>query len=88
MTALTLLAPLLAAGAPLPSWRPFVSPLLMGPWWPLTVVPLVLAIALVYKAIKIDDARQWPMQTLRLTGQILVIMVLAAVALWLVTKIM
>jgi hypothetical protein len=85
---LPLLAQVLTTGPTLPPWRPFLVPIPLGGLWPLTVLPLVVAIAVVYKALKLDDVRQWPGQILRLTGQILAFMVLAAVAIWLVTKIM
>ena len=87
MMLLPLLASMLADGPHLPPWRPFLVPIPLGGLWPLTVLPLVVAIALVYKALKLDDVRQWPWQVLRLTGWILGVMVLAAAAIWLVTKI-
>ena len=60
----------------------------MGGLWPLTVVPLVAAIAVVYKALKLDDLRRLPWQALQLTGKILAILALAAVGLWLLTEMM
>jgi hypothetical protein len=45
------------------------------------VVPLVIAISLVYKGTRVAELRKLPMQVLLLTTQILVLMVVAAIAL-------
>jgi hypothetical protein len=46
------------------------------------LVPLTVAISIVYKATKLDDLRELPAATLRLSLTILVSMALAAVALY------
>jgi hypothetical protein len=79
---------LLAAGSALPPWRAFLVPIPLGGLWPLTVVPLVAGIAVVYKALKLDDLRRLPWQATQLTGKILAILALAAVGLWLLTEMM
>ena len=68
------------------AWRPFFEPLPLDTYWMLLLPPLVLAISVVYKAIKLDDLSQLPRQALFLTGQIIAFMILAAAALWLVTE--
>jgi len=66
-----------------PGWRPFLDPIAIDDYWLILLVPLVFAVALVYKAIKLDDLSNLMRQTLQLAGQIVVFMVLAAAALWL-----
>ena len=76
---------LLAAPAHAAGYRPFLDPL---PWdgaWLWLMLPLVLAISIVYKAIKVDNLAHVPRQALFLAAQIVVFMVLAAAALWLIT---
>ena len=67
-------------------YRPFLDPLPLDTYWLLLLPPLVLAIAVIYKAIKIDDLSQLPRQAIFLAGQIIAFMVLAAALLWLITE--
>jgi len=53
-------------------------PLRGGTWW-LTLLPLALGIAVVYKAIKLDDLRRYPKQVAMMTTQIVVVMIALAV---------
>jgi len=66
---------------------PFLAPLPLDRYWLLLLLPLVVAIAIVYKTIKLEDLSQLPRQAAFLTGQIVAFMVLAAAALWLVTEV-
>lgn len=68
------------------AYRPFLEPLPMHDHWLLLMPPLALAIALVYKTIKIDDLNQLPRQALVLTAQILIFMTVAAAVLWAITE--
>lgn len=73
-----------AMGMPIaPGYRPFLDPLPVDDIWMLLMAPLVVAISLVYKAIKIEDLTQLTRQTAALVAQILAFMVIAAGALWL-----
>ena len=78
------LVPLLGVGLPL-AYRPFLDPLHIESYWILLLLPLVLCISIVYKAIKIDQLERLPREALRLSAQIVAFMVLAAAALWLLT---
>jgi len=69
------------------AYLPFVHPLPLDTYWLLLMPPMVLAIAIVYKAIKLDDLAELPKQAMFLTAQILAFMVLAAAALWLLSEI-
>jgi len=77
----TPVTPLLALG-----WRPLLDPLPLDGYYLLFLVPLVVAIAVVYKAIKVEDLTRLPRAAAVLAVQILVFMVLAAAVLWMVTE--
>lgn len=64
-------------------YRPFLDPLPLHDYWLILLLPLVFAVALVYKAIKLDDLNHLWKQSLNLAGQIIVFMILAAAGLWL-----
>lgn len=64
-------------------YRPLLDPIPVDDYWLLLLVPLVFAISLVYKTIKLDDLTHLPRQTFFLAGQIVAFMLLAAAALWL-----
>jgi len=69
------------------AYIPFLDPLPLDAWWLLLMLPLTLAISVVYKTIKLDDLDRLPRQALILWGQIVVFMVLAAAGLWLLTEV-
>lgn len=69
------------------AFRPFLEPLPVDRFWLLLVLPLSGAVAVVYKAIKLDDLQQLPRAAMILTAQILFFMALAAGVLWLITEI-
>jgi hypothetical protein len=71
---------------PLLAYKPFLQPLPLDTYWLVLLMPLVLAIAIVYKTIKLDDLAQMPKQAIFLAGQIIAFMILAAAALWLITE--
>ena len=56
---------------PLPVWR----------YWPLLLLPLCLAISIVYKAIRVESMRRVPREAIGLFVFIIVVMVAAAGAL-------
>jgi hypothetical protein len=66
-------------------YTPLLDPLPYEPYWLVLLLPLVLAIALVYKTIKLPSLATLPQQAVRLGGEILVFMVLISAALWLLT---
>jgi hypothetical protein len=84
MTATSLLAATWAVQA----YRPFLDPLPLDTYWLLLLPPLAIAIAVVYKTIKLEDLSQIPSQAAFLAAQIVAFMVLAAAALWLLTELM
>jgi len=89
-----MLAQLLAQGAGMGAgsgsvpYRPFVSPLPLWDYWYLLILPLCLAVAIVYKAMKLPDMKQVPRQSLLITLWIVVGMSIAAAALVVLVKIM
>lgn len=68
-------------------YRPFLDPLPLDTYWLLLLPPLALAVALVYKTIKLDSLEKLPQQAVLLAMQIVAFMAMAAVALWLITEI-
>ncbi|MBI1370294.1 MAG: hypothetical protein GC162_16790 [Planctomycetes bacterium] len=64
------------------AYRPFLEPLDFHSSWLFLLPPLVFAIALVYKALKMPTLKGLALETLRLTAYILTLLCLAAVALW------
>ncbi len=68
------------------AYRPFLDPIPLDRYWLFLLLPLVLGVAVVYKAIKLDDLNELPRQALWLAGQIVVYMALAAAILWVITE--
>jgi hypothetical protein len=72
---------LLAQGAILPPYRPFIDPIQVhGMWW-LMVVPMALGVAVVYKAVRMRDLRgagYW-LGVLKMMAEIIAGMALLAV---------
>ena len=69
---------------PLIAYVPFVDPLPVWDVWYLTLIPLTLGIAVVYKAVKCKDVSQIPRQSLTISVYILGGLVAAALGLWVV----
>ena len=66
-------------------YRPFHEPLPLHDYWLFLMLPMVVAISVVYKAIKLEDLSQLPRQAAMLIAQIVFFLVLAASGLWLIT---
>lgn len=66
------------------AWRPFLDPLPIDRYWLAMLIPLALAISLVYKAIRLSDLKQLPRQAALMAFQMLFYMALAGAAVWLV----
>ena len=61
------------------AYTPMLDPMpLSGMTWWLTLLPLALGIAVVYKAIKLEDMRRYTKQVVMMTTQIVVVMVVLA----------
>ena len=81
-----MIAAMLTLLADAPKYVPFRDPMAVDKYWLLLMLPLVVAIAIVYKTIKLDDLEQLPKETASLASQIIVFMLLAATFLWLTTE--
>jgi hypothetical protein len=68
------------------AWRPILDPLPLQSYWLALLLPLAVAIAVAYKTLKLPDLRHLPRQAAQLTVLIVVFMIIAAVALWLITE--
>ncbi|MEX0654956.1 MAG: hypothetical protein WD534_09680 [Phycisphaeraceae bacterium] len=77
---------LLATWANLIAWRPLLDPVPVDGVWPMLLLPLAVAIAIVYKTIKLDDLARLPRQAALLSAQIIVFMAAAAAIIWVVVE--
>lgn len=77
----------LAWRLPTAAWRPLLDPLPVDIYWMWLMIPLVVGIAIVYKALKVDDLAALPSQALVLATQLVLLMAAAAAMLWLVSEI-
>ena len=68
------------------AYRPFLEPLRLDSYWLLLLLPLVIAISVAYKAIKLDDLANLPREAVFLSVQIIAFMIMAATSLWLLTE--
>ncbi len=68
------------------AWRPFLDPIPIDRYWMLLLLPLTIIIAVVYKTIKTDRLDKIPREATVLVIQIIAFMMMAAVALWLLTE--
>ncbi len=68
------------------AWRPFLEPLDLHDHWMWLIIPVALAIAVVYKALKLEDLRRLPFEATRLAAVIIAAMIAAALALWAITE--
>ncbi len=67
-------------------WRPVLDPLPVDTYWLWLMLPLVVGVAVVYKALKVNDLAKLPSQALTLVVQLVVLMAVAAAVLWLLTE--
>ena len=66
----------------LASWIPFVSPMnWLQSLWYITLIPLAIGIAMIYKAIRVTHLRTYWAQVGMLSSQIVLTIVLLAIAL-------
>ncbi|WP_145073333.1 hypothetical protein [Poriferisphaera corsica] len=69
------------------AYRLFLDPLPIENSWMVFLLPLVFAVALVYKTIRLPDLSKLWTATLLLATQIVVFMVITAAVLWVITAI-
>jgi uncharacterized membrane protein YhaH (DUF805 family) len=68
------------------AFRPFHDPVPIDGYWMLMLIPMVIAISVVYKTIKTDRLHKIPREASILAAQIVAFMILAAAALWILTE--
>lgn len=61
--------------------RLFVDPLPVDGWWPLLMLPLLFAVSLVYKTLKLPTLEKLLPEALKLTAEVTAVIVLFAVLL-------
>lgn len=70
-----------------PGWTPFIDPLPVHTWWWVLLVPLSFGIAVVYKAVRVQTFESYWRQVLELTLLIVLGMVGAAIATYLIVEV-
>ncbi|MFN9991956.1 MAG: hypothetical protein ACK54H_01320 [Phycisphaerales bacterium] len=56
------------------AYRLFLDPLPIDDYWYLLLIPISIAIAIAYKAVRVPDMREYPRQVIVLSIQIIVSM--------------
>lgn len=80
------LAPL-GPGVDLPlGYRPFLDPISAQQWWWLFVLPLIIGIAIVYKALRLPDLDRYWFNVAKMSLQIMIVMVVMSVVLYVVVE--
>ncbi len=79
--------PLLADGEPLP-YRPFLDPINLHAHWYMTLVPLAFMTAVAYKAVRIQDPRIYWRHVVKMTLQIVALVVLLGAAFYLAVEVL
>lgn len=69
------------------SWRPFLDPIVTGRWWWFLMLPLVVGISIVYKAIRLPTLCHYRAQVLKMIAQIMAAMVVMAVGLYIIVQV-
>ena len=85
---MNLLASLASFLPTLAAWRPLLEPMPVDRHWPWLLLPLAVLIAIAYKAVKVEDLADIRRQVIVLSTQIVVGMILAAAALWVLVALM
>lgn len=68
------------------AYVPFLDPLTLHQLWYLLLIPLVFAIALVYKTLKMPTLKRLFAESVRLTAYILSLMIIFAVFLYVLVQ--
>ncbi len=68
-------------------WRPFLDPLPIDDFWLAMLIPMVIVIAVVYKTIKTENIKSLARDSVYLSLQIGLFMVVAAVILYAITAV-
>jgi hypothetical protein len=67
------------------AWVPLLEPMGVDEYWVLLLLPLVIGISVVYKAIRMENLTRLPRQAMYMSAQILVFLTAAAAILWGIT---
>lgn len=67
-------------------YRPFLEPVSVEGWWPLLLLPVVVAMAVVYKTLRVERLGSLPAEAASLAGQVVGLLGLIAGVLWLLTR--
>jgi len=68
------------------AWVPLLQPLPLDDQWLLLLLPLIIAISFVYKALRMDNLKHLPQQATYMCVQIIIFLIASAAILWAVTR--
>jgi hypothetical protein len=69
------------------AYRPFLDPMTVADWWWWLVLPLIIGISVVYKAIRLPNLKHYWWHVLRMTIQVIVAMIIMCIILYVIVLI-
>ncbi len=66
------------------AYRPFLDPIDISGWWGWLVIPMAFLISMVYKAIRVPTMRRYWRQVVKMTVQVMVVMLLMCIGLYVI----
>lgn len=66
------------------AYRPFLDPIDISGWWWWLAIPMVFLISMVYKAIRVPTMRRYWRQVVKMTVQVMVVMLLMCIGLYVI----
>ncbi|MCL4197799.1 MAG: hypothetical protein KJZ69_09940 [Phycisphaerales bacterium] len=66
------------------AYRPFLDPIDISGWWWWLVIPMAFLISMVYKAIRVPTMRRYWRQVVKMTVQVMVVMLLMCIGLYVI----
>jgi len=69
------------------AYRPFLDPINAYGWWLYLAFPLLIGISIVYKAIRLPSMRRYWPQVIKMSAQLILVLIVIAVALYLLVEV-
>ena len=68
------------------AYRPFLDPLDVHDYWYMLLIPVAFLVSLTYKGVRVDDLKHLPRQTIAMTLQVIVGIVLLGALVYVVIE--
>ena len=68
------------------AYRLFLDPLPISPHWLWLMPPLVLAVSVVYKTLKVESLADAPKESIKLAAQIAAVLTITASVCWMISR--